>query len=58
MKMSFEEEPAQDNKEAVQIVFRKPVGNERINRRFLKSDPIQRLYDYIDMLSKEQVGFE
>ena len=58
MKLSFAEEPAADHKEVVQIVFRKPLGNERLTRKFLKSDSVQRLYDYIDMLSPEEVGFE
>lgn len=51
--MSFAEEPSADEKDSVQIVFRKPLGNERLQRRFLKSDSVQRLYDYIDMLSPE-----
>lgn len=40
------------------IVFRKPVGNERIQRRFLKDDKIERLYDFIDTLPQEDIGFE
>lgn len=52
-KQRLGEEPSQDSAEAVNIVFRKPVGNERIQRRFLKDDKIERLYDFIDLMPRE-----
>ncbi len=42
------------------VVFRKPTGNERMQRRFMKTDKIERLYDYIDLEAADgnKVGFE
>ena len=40
------------------IVFRKPTGNGRIQRLFYKTDLISKLYDYIDTLPLDEVGFE
>jgi UBX domain len=53
-------EPGEKDEGAVLVVFRKPTGNERIQRRFLKTDKIERLYDYIDILAVEgnKAGFE
>lgn len=44
------QEPESSDPEAILIAFRKPVGNERIQRRFLKDDLVERLYDFIDTL--------
>jgi UBX domain len=54
------EEPAEGIEGIVMVVFRKPTGNERIQRRFKKDDLIERLYDFIDLeLSQDnKVGFE
>ncbi|CDW76903.1 ubx domain containing protein [Stylonychia lemnae] len=52
------QEPEQTNPESVQIAFRKPNGNERIQRRFLVSDLIEKLYDFIDTLEQGSVGFD
>ena len=38
--------------EACHIVFRLPGNGERVNRRFLKTDKVQILYDYIDSLGE------
>jgi len=51
------EEPIEGDKEASAIVFRLPVSGERINRRFLKTDKVGLLYDFIDSLG-EKVQFE
>ena len=42
------------------VVFRKPSGNERMQRRFLKTDKIEKLYDFIDLQSigENKVGFD
>jgi hypothetical protein len=56
------EEPDSRAEGVVQIVFRKPTGKERIARKFLKTDAIQRLYDYIDLMREgdpnNNLGFE
>ncbi len=52
------EEPSAENKDCALIVFRKPTGNGRIQRRFLKSDKVEMLYYFIDTLPVEEVGFE
>ena len=44
------EEPAQGDADATNIGFRMPLSGERLQRRFLKTDKIQLLYDYIDDL--------
>lgn len=42
------------------MVFRKPTGKDRLQRRFLKTDLIGKLYDFIDVTNAEDnnVGFE
>jgi hypothetical protein len=52
------EEPPEENKECALVVFRKPTGNGRITRRFLKTDKVEMLYYFIDTLTAEEVGFE
>ena len=54
------EEPAESEEAKVLVVFRKPTGNERMQRRFLKTDKIEKLYDYIDLEAADnnRVGFE
>lgn len=51
-------EPEANNPDSTTIAFRKPTGNQRIQRRFLKTDKIQMLYDFIDSQSLEEIGFE
>lgn len=51
------EEPPADNPNCALIVFRKPT-NGRLQRRFLKTDKIQQLFDYLDTLPVAEVGFE
>eukprot|EP00347_Sterkiella_histriomuscorum_P016338 403353573 len=51
------EEPAQDDPEACHLVLRLPGSGERVNRRFLKSQKIQVLYDFVESLG-EQLQFE
>jgi hypothetical protein len=54
------EEPLEGEEGVVIVVFRKPIGNERISRRFRKDSPVEALYDFIDLqLSQDnKVGFE
>lgn len=44
------DEPEQGNPDATNIGFRMPLSGERVQRRFLKTDKIQLLYDFIDDL--------
>ncbi len=54
------QEPEEDSETSVLIVFRKPTGNERIQRRFRKTDKVERLYDFIDIMAEKdnKIGFE
>jgi hypothetical protein len=54
------EEPSDGIEGTVLVVFRKPTGNERMQRRFMKTDKIEKLYDYIDLEASNgnKVGFE
>ncbi|XWS49888.1 hypothetical protein CRYUN_Cryun12cG0041700 [Craigia yunnanensis] len=45
---SLSQEPAADEKNALTLLVRMPDGSRR-GRRFLKSDKLQSLYDYIDI---------
>ena len=47
------EEPSVDNPDCTTICFRYPDGEKRIERRFLKNNTIQNLYDYVTSLGKE-----
>ena len=38
--INLPEEPAKDDKDSTNIVFRMPMSGERIQRRFLKTDKI------------------
>ncbi len=55
LKAYFETEPAADAQEIVQITFRIPSG-QRVSRRFLASDTMKTLFNYIRTL--ENLGFE
>ncbi len=59
-KQRLGEEPIEKTDGSVLVVFRKPTGNERMQRRFMKNDKIERLYDYIDLEAADgnKVGFE
>ena len=47
------EEPDKDNPDATTICFRYPDGERSKNRRFLKSNNIQNLYDFVTSLGEE-----
>ena len=49
----FEIEPNKDNENCCTICFRYPDGEKRIDRRFLKTDKIKDLYEYVESLGKE-----
>ena len=52
-KKKFEIEPNKDNKNCCTICFRYPDGEKRIDRRFLKTDKIKDLYEYVESLGKD-----
>ena len=52
-KTKIVDEPSEDNPNCTTICFRYPDGEKRKDRRFLKTDTIQNLYDYITSLGKE-----
>ena len=54
VKESLPEEPKEDNPDAVTVQFRMPDGSQTIQRRFLKTDKIQLLYDYVHSLGAEE----
>ena len=47
------EEPDKDNPDATTICFRYPDGERSKNRRFLKTNNIQNLYDFVTSLGEE-----
>ena len=52
-KIELPEEPSADNADSLELVFRMPLSGERIRRRFLKSDSIGLLYDFVDDLQNQ-----
>ena len=52
-KNKIPEQPDVGDPEATTICFRFPDGEKRKDRRFLKSNTIQNLYDYVTSLGKE-----
>lgn len=51
--ISLPEEPTPDNEDSLELVLRMPSNGERVKRRFLKSDAIELVYDFIDHLQNE-----
>lgn len=52
-KITLPEEPSQDDPNSTSIVFRYPDGEKRVERRFLKTNKVQTLYDFVFSLGKE-----
>lgn len=53
VKSILPEEPAADDKDACHIVFRLPGSGERVNRRFLKGDTVEVMYQFIDSIQDQ-----
>lgn len=51
------DEPTPDDKNACHIGFRLPGTGERVNRRFLKTDTVEAMYQFIDSI-QDQIQFE
>lgn len=59
MKLSLlPDEPNATSPEVCTISFRLPTTGERLTRRFLKTDKVQLLYDYLDSLDDDKLQFE
>lgn len=55
------EEPAEGGPDITEIVFRAQGSGKRFNRRFLKSDTVEMLYNYVRVLAgdeNEDLGFD
>ena len=52
-KMNLPEEPDKNNKDICCIIFRLPDGEKNIERRFLKTDKIEILYNYIKSIGRD-----
>ena len=52
-KKKMVDEPNEDDPDSTEICFRYPDGEKTKNRRFLKSNTIQNLYDYVTSLGEE-----
>jgi hypothetical protein len=48
--VNLPDEPSSEDTNSLEIIFRMPVSGERVKRRYLKSDTVQLLYDFIDHL--------
>ena len=46
------QEPDEKDPNAAHIVLRLPGSGERVNRRFLKTDTVQMIYDFVDSLGQ------
>jgi len=51
--VTLPEEPGSSEADSLELVFRMPLSGERIRRRFLKTDPISLLYDFVDDLQNQ-----
>ena len=52
--INLPDEPGTDNPDSFELLFRMPLSGERIKRRFLKSDTVKLLYDFVDHLQIEE----
>ena len=46
--ITLPEEPTKENTDSLELIFRMPLSGIRVNRRFLKTETVQILYDFID----------
>lgn len=52
------EEPAVGQADVAEVVFRAQGTGKRFNRRFLKTDTVAMLYNYVRTLTDEDLGFD
>ena len=48
--VTLPEEPTAGNAESLEMILRMPQSGERVRRRFLKTDTVGLLYDFVDSL--------
>ena len=58
IKQNLAEEPAPGTPDVAQVAFRSSASGKRITRRFLKTDSIQTLYNFVRTLPEEDLGFD
>ena len=51
-------EPEEGSPDVAVIVFRAPGSGKRFTRRFLKTDTVKLLYDYVRTLEEDDLGFD
>lgn len=52
------EEPAAGQPDVAEVVFRAQGTGKRFSRRFLKTDAVSMLYNYVRTLADEDLGFD
>ena len=52
------EEPAAGAADVAEVCFRSQGTGKRFNRRFLKTDTVAMLYNYVRTLADEDLGFD
>ena len=51
--INLPDEPTTDNADSLELVLRMPDSGQRVSRRFLKTDTIKIVYEFIDHLQNE-----
>ena len=51
-------EPAQGDPDVAEVVFRAQGTGKRFNRRFIKTDKVEMLYNFVRTLADEDLGFD
>ena len=52
------DEPAEDDPQVCEVVLRAPGSGKRFKRRFLRTDPLTNVYNYVRTLSEEELAFD
>lgn len=52
------EEPEAGAPDVAEVVFRPPGSGKRVTRRFLKTDSVKLLYDFVRTLDEEAIAFD
>ena len=52
------EEPAAGGPDVAEVCFRAQGTGKRFNRRFLKTDTVAMLYNFVRTLADEDLGFD
>ena len=52
------QEPDQGGADVAEVIFRAQGTGKRFNRRFLKTDKVVMLYNFVRTLADEDLGFD